>query len=117
MLALMVFGIARCASAEFCPDDKALISAVRSRDDSMVLAISAQAAEEDPGSLTMVSSQRIMGVSDVICDEVQPGEFPTIMCKFTVRYWSTNSYLVARLVKKDGAWEIGESLQVNRKRR
>ncbi len=83
----------------------------------MVFATSAQAAEENPGSLTMISSERIMGVSDVICDEVEPGELPSIMCKFTVRYWGTNSYLVARLVKKDGVWEIDESLQVNRKRR
>jgi len=117
MLAALFLGISRCASADLCPDDESLMKAVRGRDNDLVAAVSAQFAEENPDNITLVHSERIKGVSDVICGDALPGELPTVNCKFTVRYWSSNAYHVARLVKKDGMWEIDEALAVSRKRR
>ena len=79
--------------------------------------LSARAAAEDPDNFTTFHIERIRGVSDVICSDALPGELPTITCKYTVRYWSSNAYQVARLIKKDGIWEIDQALTVTRKRR
>src|SRR5688500_13556468 len=105
VLVAFFLGISRCAAADLCPDDEALIAAVRRRDDATVAAISAQAAEENPESITFVHAERIKGISDVLCGEALPGDFPTITCKFTVRYWSRDAYHVARLMKKGSIWE------------
>ena len=117
MFALLLLGITRCATAQLCPDDDELIAAVRARDDAQVSAISAQAAQENPDAIIFAHAVRIKGISDVICGEALPGALPTITCKFTVRYWGRNSYQVARLMKKDGVWEIDEALSVSRKRK
>lgn len=116
MLAALFFGISRCASPNLCPDDESLVAAVRNRDDATVTAISDQAAKEHPEYITFVHSERIKGVSDVICGEPVSGESLAVNCKFTICYWTRNAYLVARLVKKDGKWEIEEDLDVSRKR-
>ncbi|QAY78923.1 hypothetical protein [Sphingosinicella sp. BN140058] len=117
MLAMLLIGMSRCASADLCPSDDALISALRERDNAFVAAASAQFAEEDPNSVTLVHSERIKDVRDVICGDALPGDLPTVTCKFTVRYWSRNAYQVARLVKKDGRWQVDEALTVMRKRK
>jgi hypothetical protein len=117
MFAMLLLGITRCATAELCPDDDALIAAVQARDDARVSAISAQAAQENPGAIIFAHAVRIKGISDVICGEALPGDLPTITCKFTVRYWSRNSYQVARLMKKNGVWAIEEALGVSRERK
>ena len=117
MLAALFLGISRCASADQCPDDKTLIDAVRRRDDAAVAAVSAQAANDDPENITLVHIERIKGISDVICGEALPGDLPRVTCKFNIRYWSRNAYQVARLVKKDGTWEIDQALTVTRKRK
>ena len=117
MLALLLIAMSRCASAELCPSDDALISAVRERDNAFVAAASAQFAEQDPDNVTLVHSERITDVRDVICGDALPGDSPTVACRFTVRYWSRNAYQIARLVKKDGRWRIDEALGVTRKRR
>lgn len=117
MLAALFLGVSRCASTDLCPDDESLIAAVRAWDNASVAAISAQLAAEDPNNLTLVHSERIKGISGVICGETIPSDLPTVTCKFTIRYWSRNVYQVARLVKKDGIWEIDEALMVTRDRR
>lgn len=117
MLAALLIGMSRCASADLCPSDDALVSAVRWRDNAFVAAASAQFAQEDPNNITLVHSVRIKDVRDVICGDALPGDVPTVTCKFTVRYWSRNAYQVARLVKKEGSWQIDEALTVTRKRR
>jgi hypothetical protein len=113
----MLASIARCAASNLCPNDNELIEAVRARDDAAVYAISAQFAEDDPSSITLVHHERILKVSDVLCGDKLPGDLPTITCKFTVRYYSRNSYQVARLEKRTEGWVIADALMVTRDRR
>lgn len=96
MWALLLLGMTRCASADLCPDDKALISAVRERDEANVGKLLVQLYAEDPDAIYSAQPERIKGISDVICSDALPGNLPTVTCKFTVRYWSRNSYQVAR---------------------
>lgn len=116
MLLLLLLGITRCASADLCPGDEALISAVRGRDEASVEQMLAQLYAENPDAIYSAQPERIKRISDVICGSVLPGDLPTVTCKFTVRYWTRNSYQVARLVKRDGQWHIDEALAVSRKR-
>jgi hypothetical protein len=116
MLVLLLLGITRCASADLCPDDEALISAVTGRDEANIEQLLAQAYAENPDGILSAQPERIKGISDVICGNALPGDLPTVTCKFTVRYWSRNSYQVARLVKRDGQWQIDGALAVSRKR-
>ena len=88
MLAALFLGISRCVSADMCPDDAALIAAVRRRDDAFVAAASAQLAEENPNNVTSFYGERIKGVSHVICGEALPATLPMVTCKFTIRYSS-----------------------------
>jgi hypothetical protein len=113
MLAALFLGISRCVSVDLCPDDETLMTALRGRDEAVAAAMTA----DGPENLTTYHSAMIKGVSDVICGEALPGDLPTVTCKFTVRYSHRDAYEVARLVKKDGTWEIDLALAVNRARR
>ena len=119
-LAMMLAGLSRCSVATFCPTDDQILTAVRRRDDDMIQALSNQAARDDPNSITLIHSQRIRRISDVVCGDRLPSELPNnppvINCKFTVRYWSQNVFTVARMILKEGRWDIDDSLAVTRKR-
>lgn len=69
----------------------------------------------------MVHSQRIKRISDILCGDRLPtdlpGNPPVIHCKFTVRYWSMDSFEVARMVLRNGEWEIDDALSVERRKR
>ena len=114
---LLLASITRCVSPDLCPSDEELVKAVRARDDAAVYSISAQSASEDPTSITLVHTERILKVSDVICGDILPGDLPTITCRFTVRYYSRNAYQVARLIKQADGWVIDDSLTVTRDRK
>ena len=114
---LLLASITRCVSPDLCPSDEELVKAVRARDDAAVYSISAQAAAEDPSSITLVHTERILRVSDVICGDILPSELPSVTCRFTVRYYSRNAYQVARLIKQADGWIIDDSLIVTRDRK
>lgn len=114
---MMLASISRCVSPELCPSNEELVEAVTARDAAFVYAISAQAAEDDPSSITLVHTERILKISDVVCGDQLPGDTSTITCKFTVRYFSQNSYQVARLSKQAEGWLIEDALMVTRKRK
>lgn len=118
---MMLTSIGRCASPALCPTDAELITAVRGRDNAVVQTVSDQAYQDDPSSVYLVHSERIRRISDVTCGDKLPNEqdtkLTTINCKFTVRYWSRNAYQVARLIFRDGSWEIADALVVTRDRR
>ncbi len=117
---LLMAGISRCVTPTLCPSDEQLLIAVRARDGAIIREVSNQAQQEAPGSIVMVHGERIRGISDVLCgEEIQsdPDEPPSVMCKFTVRYWSRNAHTVARMVKQDDGWEIDDALSVSRERR
>ena len=119
-LAMMLAGLSRCFVATLCPTDDQIFTAVRRRDDDIIQALSNQAAREDPDSLTLIHSQRIRRISDVLCGDRLPSELPgnppVINCKFSVHYWTQNVFTVARMVLKEGRWEIDDSLAVTRNR-
>lgn len=114
---MMLASISRCVSPQVCPSDQELVEAVRASDDAVVYAISAQAAENDPSSITLVHTERILKISDVVCGDKLPGNAPTLTCKFKVRYYSQDSYQVARLSKQPEGWVVEDALMVTRKRK
>jgi len=91
------------------------------RDGALVQALAEQARRDDPENIVWVHSQRIRRISDVYCgDELSEPSKSTpaaITCKFTIRYWSTSSYTVAKMIKRNDSWEIDESLSVSREHR
>lgn len=111
----------RCASPTYCPTAEQLLAAVRSRDASVVQAASDQFSSENPGEIVMVHPQRIKRISDILCGDRLPtdlpGNPPMIHCKFTVRYWSMDSFEVARMVLRNGEWKIDDALSVARPQR
>jgi hypothetical protein len=113
ILLLAAFG--RCASLELCPSNHHLIAAVQSHDATIAGQVAASAAEN--GEIVLVHPERIRSVKDVICGDRLPGDIPAITCKMTIRYWSTTSYQVAKLVQREGEWQIDSSLAVTRRRR
>jgi hypothetical protein len=113
---LLLVSIIRCVPPTLCPTDEQLLAAVKGRDYDMVQAISNQEARDNPNEITFVHSERIKSVTDAICGEALPGDLPTITCKYTVRYWSRNTYQVAKLVKKADGWQITDALSVTRER-
>lgn len=122
MIIVMILATAsRCASPVYCPDDEQLVAAIRGRDNAAVQVIMEQAARASPDDLTMIHPQRIRRVSDVFCgrllqtDEVDAS--PAINCKFKIRYWSMDTFEVARMVLRDGRWNIEDALSVTRNRR
>ena len=118
---LALASISRCASLALCPTDGQLLSAVRAHDLAVVQAASDQAAKDDPDSIFMIHTQRIKRISDVLCGDKLPSNGasgqPVINCKFTVKYWSKDAFQVAKLVQRDGGWDIDEALVVTRDRR
>ncbi|MBS0505387.1 MAG: hypothetical protein JSS55_16650 [Proteobacteria bacterium] len=116
MIMLMLLAIvSRCALPTLCPSDADLVAAIRARDAAVAAALSDQAAAK--GEIVLTHTQRIRRISDVVCGDRLPGEAETIMCKFTIRYWSQDAYQVAKLVKRDEDWQVTEALGVNRDRR
>ena len=118
---LLIASMSRCTSPTVCPSDEELLSAVRNRDGAIIQEVANQAETEDPGSIVLIHGERIRRISDVLCgDEMpsdRPGEPRSVICKFTVRYWSNDAYTVARMVQQAGGWEIDDALSVSRKRR
>lgn len=118
---LALASISRCASLALCPTDDQLRSAVSAHDSAVVQAVSDQAAKADPDSIFMIHTQRIKRIADVLCGDKLPSNLtsgpPVIHCKFTVKYWSSDDFQVARLVQRDGRWDIDETLVVTRDRR
>jgi hypothetical protein len=114
---LILASISRCVSVDLCPTDEDILAAVRARDAEIADGYTIAASQEEPNGFVHYSPQRIRRISDVICGDALPGETPTITCKFTVRYWSTNAFQVARLVQEGKGWRIDEALSVSRKRR
>ena len=117
MFAALLLGMSRCVSSDLCPDDASLIAAVQRHDNAVIAALSAQAAADNPGDLTMIHSERSKGISDVICGDRLPGDLPMVICRFTVRYWSRNAYQTARLRNQNGIWEIDQALAVTREQK
>ena len=116
MLAILLLAaISRCASPALCPSDEDLISAVRGRDAASAEAAAVEAAAA--GEIVMSHGQRIRRIKDVVCGDRLPGDLPTVTCKMTVRYWSADTFQVAKLVRQDGTWRIAEALMVTRSRR
>lgn len=111
MLLLMLMGIARCASTNLCPNDEAIIEAVRTVDQSESWALS-QIPEYEQA---LIVTPKIKGISDVICGDPIPAKVPMISCRFTIHYSTHDSYRVARLIL-DGRWKIEQTLAVARRR-
>lgn len=111
---LLLASISRCALSAFCPTDAEIISAVRAWDTAQAQATSDDAAAE--GQVVILHPRPIRRVSDVICGAPAPGEAPTIVCRFTVHYAGHDAYQIARLVRRDEAWEVAETLVVTRNR-
>ena len=111
MLLQMTLGIARCASPDFCPDDQAILEAVRASDAEEAFALSQMPEYEQ----ALIGTLPIKGISEVICGEENPAKVPTVNCKFTVHYLGYNSYQIARLTF-DGHWKVEQSMEVARRR-
>ncbi len=79
-----------------------------------------KAREDDPSTITLIHSQRIRGVTGVLCGDSLPSapleNAPVITCKFRVRYWTYDAHMVAKMVKRGTEWEIADALTVTRKR-
>ena len=91
MLLLMLTKIARCASTDPCPNDDAIVEAVRTADRSETWTLS-QIPEYEQA---LIVTPMIKGISDVICGVPMPSKVPTISCRFTVHYSTHESYRVA----------------------
>lgn len=115
LIILLLAALDRCASTELCPSDHHLIAAVRAQDAVTAGEVAASAVET--GEIALVHPERVRSIKDVICGERLPDEAPTITCRMTIRYWRTTSYQVAKLVQRDGEWQITSSLAVTRHRR
>lgn len=115
LVILLLAALGRCASTELCPSDHHLIAAVQAQDAVTAGEVAASAAET--GEIVLVHPERIRSIKDVICGDRLPGEAPAITCRMTIRYWTTTSYQVAKLVQRDGEWQIASSLAVTRRRR
>lgn len=111
MLLVMLMGIARCASTDFCPNDNAIIAAVQSMNESESWALSQTPEYEQ----ALIGTPLIKGISDVICGEPVPAKIPTISCRFTIHYATHDSYRVARLIL-EGQWKIEQTMAVARRR-
>lgn len=117
MLALLLSAASRCASAEFCPDNAAIVFAVQLHNDASAYALMRDRPESRDGVL-FVHTARVKGISDVFCGDVLTEERPiTVNCKFKLRYDSRVEYRVARLAKTDDGWEIDQTLGVSRRHR
>jgi|EP00456_Euglypha_rotunda_P014669 hypothetical protein len=116
MILLLLASISRCAVAELCPSDSEIVAAARARDNAFVQAVSDQASADNPGEIFLIHTQRIKNIDNVICGDQIGDESATITCKFTIRYWSQNAYVVAKMVNRDNHWEIADELRVMRDR-
>ena len=111
MLLLMVIEIARCASTDLCPNDDAIMEAVRTANQSESWALSQTPEYEQ----ALIVTPMIKGISDVICGDPIPAKVPTISCSFTIQYSTHDSYQVARLIL-DGRWKIEHAMALARRR-
>ena len=116
MTLLLLASISRCAVADLCPSDSEIVAATRASDNAFVQAVSNQASADNPNEIFLIHTQRIKKIDDVICGGQIGDEPTTITCKFTVRYWSQNAYVVAKMVRRDDHWEITDKLGVTRDR-
>ena len=108
---LLLAGIARCASADFCPTDQELRAALRAQSDASEWAILKRHYAENPDEILFLSRPRILKLSNVLCGEADRDEVPiSVMCAITVRYPGRDSYRIVKLVRQDGEWAISESM-------
>lgn len=114
---IALIGIARCASASFCPSNEDLVAAIEARDNAAVFSISAQLQADDLGSIHLVHSERVLRVSEVLCGDRLDEDTAAITCKFTVRYPSRIVYMIARLVPQSNEWVIDDAMAVDRGRK
>lgn len=118
---LLAASISRCVVPTVCPSDEELLIAVRNRDGAIIQEVANQAEQENPESIVLVHGERIRRISDVLCGDEMPSDRPdvprSVICKFTVRYRSSDAYTVAIIVQQTDGWEIENALSVSRKRR
>lgn len=117
MLIALLATMGRCASADLCPSDVELMSAVRQRDDEATLQIGNQFRAEAPDRFTMVHMERILRVSQVHCGGALPNDPRSMNCAYRVHYPALTRLEIARLRREDGHWVIGDVRSVTLQRR
>ena len=112
LVLLLALSVTRCASAQLCPSDAELASAVRLR--VQELAMQTERAK-DPDGVILVDPARIKEIGDVHCGAAQPDQTRTINCSFFVRYTGAAIFQVATLSRDEGGrWTITAELNVVR---
>eukprot|EP01035_Chromulina_nebulosa_P035752 gene35752-48073_t len=125
-LMLMLTGVSRCALGSACPADEQIEAAIHNHYDPLLLAAYHQQLRDNPNGAVSPDDKRakraehIERVSDVLCGDKLPSEFPgnptVINCRFTLRYWDRDAYTTARMIQRNGNWEIDHILAVSRMR-
>ena len=124
---LFLAAIARCAVVELCPTNADLFTMIQARDEireqnlnreSMqgIARLVDEAASHDPEPIPLFITPRIKNIADVLCGSELTDQPGTVTCRFTVRYWRDNEYLIAKIVKRGDHWEIKDALSLNRTR-
>lgn len=113
LIALLLAGVTRCATAEACPTDAELIAAVQRRNVDRAVAFAK--LQSDGGAYVSFHTFPITAVREIHCDAPAFAGQP-LGCSFQIRYGRRVEFVVARLVRAGREWSIAEDLSVFRDR-
>jgi hypothetical protein len=117
VLLLFIATVGRCASAELCPSDRELISALNSRDNAVMESVVVAERAKDPKGVWIADAERIKRVDDVHCGSVLPDTRRSMTCSFTVEYGGHTVFEVADLSWSGGKWTVTNEMAVTRGRK
>jgi hypothetical protein len=113
----LIAALGRCASPDLCPSDDELLAAVSRRDNERTAQVGNALRAEDPNSIIMVHSERIVRISHVHCDKAYDNDPRSVNCAFRVSYPSSTVQEVAKLSRDDQGWVIVTAMTVTLSRR
>ena len=117
MLIALIAAVGRCASPDLCPSSDELTAAVRRRDNELAAQVGNALNAEDPDSIIMVHSERILRISHVHCDEADASDPSSVNCAYRVSYPSSTVLEVAKLRREGQGWVIADAMAVTLSRR
>jgi len=112
--AIWMVSVSRCASATLCPTDRDLLSAVRRRDGEIAVEIAKADMAKGSPSLEIIDLQKIRDISNVHCGDSTTAAPKSVNCSFTLKYWSSICYTVAKMTLGGDGWVISDDLSVSR---